>query len=116
MRSRSTVITGVGFKCGLLKKRQVVIPMFGGTGIYSTVIPSDSLPKKLADGESADYRIPLGHDKEWLIDFCDKFITSWIDVLTLRLLISTSNSGTFSFHPEKTLKKMMLDLLRAKSG
>lgn len=105
--NRSTVIKNIGLKTGAFRKRFAVI-----TVVRDKL--SDGVPKPIADGEEAKWTIPLEHDRRWLKDLCQSFVTSRLDVYTLRVVAYTSHGTELVLRPEKNLRIILNEIIRQK--
>jgi len=107
--SRATVVSNIGLRVGLIKKRYAIITMMRDQ--YS-----EGIPRPLSDGEQAHCGIPLDEKKSWIADLCKDFIKSRLDVATMRIQIHTTNGRTTSLRPEKALRKMVLAVVHTQNG
>lgn len=102
--NRSTVVSHVGLRVGLLRKRYAFITLVKDQF-------SEGIPRPLADGEQAHWGIPLDENRSWIADLCKDFITTRLDVETMKIQIHTTNGGTTDIRPEEPLRKMILDVV-----
>src|SRR3954463_3370440 len=107
--SRTTVVNNLAMRVGFFKKRYAIITTDRDFG-------SSSMPAPIADGEVANWHIPIDKEKTWLIDFCKDFVQSKLDVHTLRFEIHTTNGGHLKLKPEPALKKELLEIVIKKSS
>lgn len=99
--TRATVIKGVGLRFGLLNKRYAYLKLQQGDLM-------DPIPRPLSDGEQAHWGIPLDSDRTWIEDlFLKDFARNWLDVESMVVQVHTTNGGTFSFRPERNLRRMI---------
>ncbi len=107
--TRATIVGNLGMRVGLIKKRFAIIPM-----------PKDQysvgIPYPIADGEQAHWAMPLDEKKTWLLELCEDFINTPMDVHTLRIQIHTSHGETFNIRPERPLREAMLAIISQKGG
>lgn len=83
--SRSAVVRNITMRVGVFRPRHAVM-MLHHRDLYCA-----GIPKPLADGESADWGIPLDDERTWIKDLSQDFVrTNW-DRFTLRFQIHTSN-------------------------
>lgn len=105
--NRTTTVRNIGIRSGLFKKRYGII-MVGQSDI------SESIPKTIADGEQGNWSIPLQGNPNWIADLCEKFVTTKLDVLTLRVQIHTTNGGTTNIKAEKGLRERLFKEIEKK--
>jgi len=104
--ARSTVISNISLRFGLIKKKYGIIKILEGEF-------TQPIPKTLVDGEQGHWGFELDDHKTWITDlFRKEFITSWLDVKTMYIEVHTTNGGSFRFRPEPPLRKMILDLYK----
>ena len=99
---RPTVVTNIGFTFGLWRWKR--------HGFF-TFVQDDighGIPKPLSDGETGNWNARLGPGNRWIKDLAEKFSVTRFSVLTWRIYIHTSNSGTTTFRPEKNIRDMLL--------
>ena len=94
---RPVTIDVIGWCIGKGKRKQQFIQMI------SSVL-SDQLPKKIAHGETASFRISLSDSPEWFEVFAKNFIDEnyMHKVETLRAQIHTSVGHTEDVTPERS--------------
>lgn len=94
---RATTISMIGMQTGLFKKKYMIIKLAKSQYM-------DEIPKKLDDGQSASWIIPLDDKQSWITKLLsDKFIINSIDIHTLKLVVYTSNHKPMTFKPGKLL-------------
>jgi hypothetical protein len=99
--TRSTVISNIGMRFGLIRKKYGIIKIIEGEF-------TQPIPKPLSDGEQAHWGIILDEEKSWIKDLIRKeFVTSWLSIQTMFIEVHTTNGGSFRFRPEAPLRKMM---------
>jgi hypothetical protein len=97
--TRSTKVTTIAVRTGLLKKRRALMPNWGGPF-------SHPLPKVLNDAEEAGWSIELDKDDTWFMRMTG-FASTWWDVETFRMDVHTSNGGLLTLRPEKAMRERM---------
>ena len=107
--TRSTIVSNLGMRVGMFKKRFALIPMAKGQ-------LSVGIPYQIADGQEAHWAMPLDEKKTWLRELCEGFVVSPEDVRTLRIQIHTSHGETFNIRPERPLREAMLAIISEKRG
>ena len=66
------------------------------------------IPFALSDGETGNWCVPLGNENAWLKEIAKDFsINAWA-VFTWRVQVHTSNGGTTSIRPEKSIREILL--------
>lgn len=114
--TRTAKITNVGMKYGRGRSRRVAIISVGVIDPEHPWLASSKLPISLGDGESAYWHIHLDDRESWIADLVsDQFISSWIDVETLRFVISTSQGPAKLIRPEKAIRDQLHDLVRQRA-
>lgn len=104
--NRPTVINNISMRVGFFKKKYAIITT-------SREIHSSPMPCPLSDGEEANWNIPIGEKKVWLVDLCSKFILTPSDVRTLKFRIHTTNGGHISLKLELSLRKELLTIVKS---
>jgi hypothetical protein len=98
---RPTVVTNIGFTFGVARwKRHGLI----------TFMPDEfgpGIPKLLSDGDTGHWTTRLKDDNQWIRNLVLKFEVSPLVASTWRIQIHTSNGGTTTLKPEKS----MIDVL-----
>ena len=108
--TRAAKITNVGFQCGRGKGKRVAIVSVGIRDPKFHWVITDSIPKTLNDGESANWQIPLNESENWIDDLVDnQFVRSWLDVETLRFSVHTSHGKTKYIQPERSVREQLHD-------
>lgn len=107
--TRSTVVSNLGMSVGMFKKRFALIPLVKDQ--YSV-----GIPYQIADGQQAQWAVPLDEKKAWLRELCEGFVVSPEDVRTLRFQIHTTHGETFNIRPERPLREAMLAIISEKRG
>ena len=105
--TRSTVISNLGMRVGLFKKRFAIVTM--QKDFYSV-----GIPYPLGDGQEAHWAMPLDEKKTWLRELCEGFVVSPTDVRTLRFQIHTTHGETFNIRPEQPLREALLAIVSEK--
>jgi len=96
------------------KKRLAVISVSVPDLQYPWLV-NDPIPKTLADGESANWQIPLTQEDDWIDDLVDsKLVQTWLDVETFRFSIHTAHGKTLLIQPEYPFREQLHDRIRAK--
>jgi len=98
---RPTVITNVGFTFGWWRWKRHGIVTFMQDQF------SHGIPKPLADGETANWNVPLGPDNKWLRELAEKFPVSRWHIFTWRVHVHTSNGGTTTLRPDKEIRSLL---------
>lgn len=99
--TRATVIKSIGLRFGFLRKRYALLKL-------SQDEYMDPMPRPLGDGDQAHWGIPLDQERKWITDlFLKDFARTWLDVESMVVQIHTTNGGTHSFRPEKSLRTMI---------
>lgn len=107
--TRATVVKSIGLRFGLFRKRYAILKL-------SEDEYKDRIPRPLGDGEQAHWGIQLDTKRSWITDLFQKdFVRSSLDIHTMVIQIHTTNGGTKSFRPERSLRKMIQEALRASS-
>ncbi len=101
---RTAVINNIGLRVGLFKKRYAII----------TVVKdkySDGVPISLADGQVANWSIPLDVDKKWINELVsDGCVASQSDAKSLRVTVHTTHGAVKIIKPEP---KLVEEIIRA---
>lgn len=102
---RATIISNIGFRVGLFRKRHAVITLFKDQW-------GDGIPKELTDGARAHWGIPLTPEKNWIATFVRDILKTRLDIETLVVQIHTTNGGTTNIRPEKEFRKMLWEEMK----
>lgn len=112
---RAARINNVGMFAGRGKGKRYAIIDVSTPDLERPWIICDSIPKQIADGESANWQIYLGAEEKWIHELVsDGFVRSWLDVETLRFVIYTSQGFKKVIRPEKPVRDQLHDLVRAR--
>ena len=107
--NRSTIINGIGFSVGYIKKRHCIVTIMKSR-------TSQAVPLALSDGQEGHWTIEKNLPTPWYPEFCNGFINTIRDVDSLKVLFYTTNGGMFSFKPDNTFKQELKDFLRLKTS
>lgn len=107
---RPTIITNIGFSCGVWKWKRQGIIAFMQDDI------SHGIPKTLADGETGSWYVRLGPENEWAKELVKKFEMTPFLVKTLRIHIHTSNGGTTTLRPEVNFREILVSFIKKESN
>ena len=107
--TRATVVNNLGMRVGLFRKRFAIIPIQKSS--YSV-----GIPYQVADGQQAQWTMPLDEKRTWLRELCSGFVISPLDVRTLQLQIYTSHGEIFNIRPERALREAMNAIITEKIG
>jgi hypothetical protein len=107
---RPTVVTNIGFTFGVLRWKRRGLITFMQDDI------SQGIPKPLADGETGNWNVRLGPDRQWLRDLATKFEVTRLSVMTWRVHVHTSNGGTTTLRPEKGIRDMLLQCIGGRNS
>lgn len=107
---RPTVITNIGFSFGLWrwKKHGIITFMQDDIG--------HGIPKPLSDGETGSWNVRLGPNNVWVTDLVNKFPFNRFSLLTWRVHVHTSNGGTTTVRPDKSMRELVLAAIAAKKS
>ncbi|WP_144900673.1 hypothetical protein [Luteimonas cucumeris] len=104
--TRSTIVNNIGMRVGRFKnKRQAVI------GINATLY-SAGVPHALADGQTANWHIPLDAEKSWVKDLCGTIVKTKDDVRTLRFVVHTTHGEDLILKPAESVREVLLSTLK----
>lgn len=101
--TRTTKITTISIRSGLLKKRHAIIPNWDER--YSS-----QLPVVLEDSQTANWSFELDEQHSWIRDICKGFAPTWLAVETFRVDVHTSNGGLLVLRPEESMRKRMHEI------
>lgn len=104
---RPTIITNIGFSCGIWKWKRYGIITFMEDDI------SQGIPKPLSDGETGSWNVRLGLENVWAKELVEKFEMTPFLVKTLRIHIHTSNGGTTKLKPENNFNEILTPFIKA---
>ncbi len=107
--ARSTVINNVSMRVGRFrKKRFAIITLVKDR--YSV-----GIPYSLADGQQANWGIPLDQSRTWIKELCEGFVQTPEDVKTMRFCVHTNHGDDLALRPEEPLRKALLEALEKKA-
>lgn len=103
--TRNTIVNNIGMRVGRFKnKRQAVI------GINATLY-SAGVPHTLADGQTANWHIPLDAQKSWIKDLYGTIVKTKDDVRTLRFVVHTTHGNDLVLKPNDSVRDVLLATL-----
>lgn len=98
--SKPAKITNISWEAGRFKDKKCLIQLFGYPGF-------DSIPKVLAEGEEANFMVPLrenGDQEDWIVRFSINLLKDNPRIVSsLKACVHTSVGQSFKVRAEKAL-------------
>jgi hypothetical protein len=104
--TRSTVVNNIGMRVGRFQKKRRAVININPTQ-YSAGVPCS-----LADGQTANWHIPLDAQKTWIKDLCGAIVKTKDDIRTLRFVVHTSHGDDLVLKPDETVTEILLAAIK----